>query len=103
MGSGDSPFVHSDLVDREEVARVCATSLPVRVSKHRNVAERALADFHQQWEAEVGFIFQGGRSPLGPITAFFPPEAKPDRVEIFTRLIEYFFAHDGVFASLRVY
>ncbi|RAL02574.1 bifunctional terpene synthase/polyprenyl synthetase family protein [Aspergillus ibericus CBS 121593] len=96
MASGDIKFVHSDLVDREEVARVCATTLPVRISKYKDVAEKALIVFHRQWEAEVGFAFHGGSSPKGHVSAFFPPEIKPDRVEAFTWLLEYFCAHDDV-------
>ncbi|PWY80802.1 terpenoid synthase [Aspergillus sclerotioniger CBS 115572] len=90
----DILFEHSELVDSEEVARVCATSLPVRRSKYADVAESALVEFHRQWQTEVGLAFHGGSSPKGPVTAFFPPEVKPDRVEIFTKLIEYFCAHD---------
>ena len=103
MASGDISFEHSELVDSEEVARVCATSLPVRRSKYADVAEKALVEFHQQWQAEVSFAFHGGSSPKGPVTAFFPPEVKPDRVEVFTKLIEYFCAHDGMVPPCVVY
>lgn len=95
MSPVDIPFIHSELVDSEEVARVCATTLSVRKSKYSHLAEKAVSDFQQQWQQEVRFAYCGGSSPQGPVTAFFPPESKPDRVEVFTKLIEYFFAHDG--------
>ncbi|SPB50400.1 unnamed protein product [Aspergillus niger] len=105
MSPVDIPFIHSELVDSEEVARVCATTLPVRKSKYSHLAEKAVSDFQQQWQQEVRFAYCGGSSPQGPVTAFFPPESKPDRVEVFTKLIEYFFAHDdvlGVSGSVEV-
>ncbi|KAI2986089.1 hypothetical protein CBS147344_5786 [Aspergillus niger] len=105
MSPVDIPFIHSELVDSEEVARVCATTLSVRKSKYSHLAEKAVSDFQQQWQQEVRFAYCGGSSPQGPVTAFFPPESKPDRVEVFTKLIEYFFAHDdvlGVSGSVEV-
>ncbi|OJJ71071.1 hypothetical protein ASPBRDRAFT_75713 [Aspergillus brasiliensis CBS 101740] len=95
----DITYIHSELVDREEVARVCATTLPVRKSKYRHVAEKAVAEFQKQWQEEVGFAYCGATSPQGPVTVFFPPETKPDRVEVFAKLIEYFFAYDDVLTA----
>lgn len=95
-------FIHSELVDREEVARVCATTLPVRKSKYSYLAEKAVSEFQQRWQEEVAFTYCGGSSPQGPVTAFFPPESKQDRVEVFTKLIEYFFAHDVQLLLIRL-
>ncbi|KAL4806051.1 terpenoid synthase [Aspergillus unguis] len=92
-------LVHSDLVDSTEVASLCGTTLPVCRSKYSHVANKALQCFHQKWEAEVGFPFYGGSSPKGAATAFFPPECKPERVEVFTNLMEYFCAHDDVLTT----
>ncbi|PWY66887.1 terpenoid synthase [Aspergillus eucalypticola CBS 122712] len=102
MAPVDISFIHSELVDREEVARVCATTLPVRKSKYSHLAEKAVSEFQQRWQEEIGFTYCGGRSPKGPVTAFFPPESKQDRVEVFTKLIEYFFAHDGQLLLIRL-
>ncbi|RAH57216.1 terpenoid synthase [Aspergillus piperis CBS 112811] len=99
MSPVDISFMHSELVDREEVARVCATTLPVRKSKYSYLAEKAVSEFQQRWQEEVAFTYCGGSSPQGPVTAFFPPECKQDRVEVFTKLIEYFFAHDDVLGA----
>ncbi|RAK86425.1 terpenoid synthase [Aspergillus costaricaensis CBS 115574] len=88
MSPVDISFIHSELVDREEVARVCATTLPVRKSKYSPLVEKA-----------VGFAYCGATSPQGPVTVFFPPETKQDRVEIFAKLIEYFFAYDDVLTA----
>ncbi|KAL2844053.1 terpenoid synthase [Aspergillus pseudodeflectus] len=82
MSLNNIPLVHSEIVDSEEVARVCATK------------STSLAEFHQKWEAEVAFSYYGGSAPKGAVTAFFAPECKPDRLEVFTKLVEYFFAHD---------
>ncbi|GKZ79838.1 geranylgeranyl pyrophosphate synthase [Aspergillus niger] len=95
MSPVDIPFVHSELVNSEEVARVCATTLPVRKSRYSHLAEKAVFEFQQQWQEEVGFAYCGATSPQGPVTVFFPPETKQDRVEVFAKLIEYFFAYDG--------
>ncbi|GLA05522.1 geranylgeranyl pyrophosphate synthase [Aspergillus niger] len=92
-------FIHSELVDSEEVARACATTLPVRKSRYSHLAEKAVFEFQQQWQDEVGFAYCGATSPQGPVTVFFPPETKQDRVEIFAKLIEYFFAYDDVLAA----
>ncbi|KAL3255637.1 hypothetical protein ABHI18_008183 [Aspergillus niger] len=99
MSPVDIPFIHSELVDSEEVARVCATTLPVRKSRYSHLAEKAVSEFQQQWQEEVGFAYCGATSPQGPVTVFFPPETKQDRVEIFAKLIEYFFAYDDVLAA----
>ncbi|PWY84421.1 terpenoid synthase [Aspergillus eucalypticola CBS 122712] len=89
-------FVHSHLVEPEEVSKVCATGLPVRRSRYKNLSDEALADFHQKWEEAVGYSFYGGSSHSGSIALFFPPECKPDRIKPYTRLIEYFFARDDM-------
>ncbi|GLA39371.1 geranylgeranyl pyrophosphate synthase [Aspergillus niger] len=99
MSPVDISFIHSELVDSEEVARVCATTLPVRKSRYSHLAEKAVSEFQQQWQEEVGFAYCGATSPQGPVTVFFPPETKQDRVEIFAKLIEYFFAYDDVLAA----
>ncbi|GKZ31435.1 geranylgeranyl pyrophosphate synthase [Aspergillus brasiliensis] len=99
MSPVDITYIHSELVDSDEVARVCATTLPVRKSKYSHIAENAVVEFQKQWQEQVGFAYCGGSSPQGPITAFFPPESKPDRVEIFTKLIEYYFAYDDVLGA----
>ncbi|PYH28577.1 bifunctional terpene synthase/polyprenyl synthetase family protein [Aspergillus neoniger CBS 115656] len=95
----DTQFIHSELADSEEVARVCATTLPVRKSKHSHLVEKAVFEFQRQWQEEVGFAYCGATSPQGPVTVFFPPETKQDRVEIFAQLIEYFFAYDDILTA----
>ncbi|GCB23687.1 fusicoccadiene synthase [Aspergillus awamori] len=70
MSPVDISFIHSELVDSEEVARVCATTLPVRKSRYSHLAEKAVSEFQQQWQEEVGFAYCGATSPQGPVTVF---------------------------------
>jgi hypothetical protein len=92
MRSSDQ-FLYSDLVDPEEVAKICSTRLMVRKSRHWEICDRAREQLLKEWEAAGGFRFPGGGSTCGHLMAL--GLCKPERLAVLTRYSEFYFAVDG--------
>lgn len=89
----------SRLIEPQEVAKYCFTSLPVRIHKRDDIANAATLALVRDWSEKV----QDGREkvthcsigPKGNWCSFIFPDALPDRLGLLTYTTDIGLIHDG--------
>jgi ophiobolin F synthase len=93
-------FLHSRLIDAEEVRRVGSFStLPVRINLRDDLAHDAASKVLKDWNKYIGdgkdenaHLSMG---PLGNLCSFLYPEALPERLGSLTYLTDFGTLFDG--------
>ncbi|RDW88454.1 fusicoccadiene synthase [Coleophoma cylindrospora] len=95
-------FQYSELVDSDTYDSMgLCEALPLRVSKHANLADKGSVRAQADWRKFVGPIhnFTGCLSPKYNGIAVAVAECLPDRLEVVTYANEFAFLHDDILDS----
>ncbi|GLB23602.1 hypothetical protein AtubIFM61612_004197 [Aspergillus tubingensis] len=87
-------FLYSDPVDPQIVAQSCSTRLAVRKGRNSHIADTAIGEFREEWGSADRQGFCSSACPCGPFIALAVPEAKPERIAIVTKTLEFIFTLD---------
>ena len=96
-------YPNSELVDPSVVqASGCLTTLPVRCSKHLDLANSASRALCLEWNnaGVKGDLRRSSFDPKGNALSLSIPECLPERVEVCTRLLDIGFYNDGLVPML---